>query len=132
MRFPRGIAFRTAVFVATLSIVGSASADYLGKVIAVADGDTFTLDSETGRVRVRICGIDAPERGQPGYGQAAGALAAMVEGKSVHCLLSATSEPMNRACRIFRPFRGMKFPSKGNASLGYVSVIDYADLSSDP
>jgi endonuclease YncB( thermonuclease family) len=49
------------------------AADYLGQVTSVADGDTFTMEAETGRVRVRICGIDAPERGQPGYGQAAGA-----------------------------------------------------------
>jgi endonuclease YncB( thermonuclease family) len=37
-------------------------------------------------VRVRICGIDAPERGQPGYDQAAGVLSNMIEGKKVHCL----------------------------------------------
>jgi endonuclease YncB( thermonuclease family) len=62
------------------------AADYLGKVTAVSDGDTFTMESETGKVRVRICGIDAPERGQPGYGQAAGVLSNMIEGKTVHCL----------------------------------------------
>jgi endonuclease YncB( thermonuclease family) len=62
------------------------AADYLGKVTSVADGDTFTMESETGKVRVRICGIDAPERGQPGYGQAAGVLANRIEGKTVHCL----------------------------------------------
>ena len=38
------------------------------------------------RVRVRIRGIDAPERGEPGYGQAAGVLSNMIEGKTVHCL----------------------------------------------
>jgi hypothetical protein len=43
------------------------AADYLGEVLAVSDGDTFTMESETGNVRVRICGIDSPERGQPGY-----------------------------------------------------------------
>jgi endonuclease YncB( thermonuclease family) len=48
------------------------AADHLGKVRAVSDGDTFTMESEPGKVRVRVCGIDAPERGQPGYGQAAG------------------------------------------------------------
>src|ERR1700682_186393 len=62
------------------------AADYLGKVLAVSDGDTFTMEADGAKVRVRICGIDAPERGQAGYGQAAGALSNMIEGKTVHCL----------------------------------------------
>ena len=62
------------------------AADYLGEVLAVSDGDTFTMQSETGNVRVRICGTDAPERGQPGYGQATGVLSNLIEGKTVHCL----------------------------------------------
>jgi endonuclease YncB( thermonuclease family) len=49
------------------------AADYLGKVLAVSDGDTFTMEADGAKVRVRICGIDAPERGQAGYGQATGA-----------------------------------------------------------
>lgn len=77
---------RVAILVAVLWFPAAASADYLGKVTAVADGDTFTMEVESGKVRVRICGIDAPERGQPGYGQAAGVLAAMIEGKTVHCI----------------------------------------------
>jgi endonuclease YncB( thermonuclease family) len=36
------------------------------KVAVVADGDTFAMESETGKVRVRICGINAPECGEPG------------------------------------------------------------------
>jgi endonuclease YncB( thermonuclease family) len=62
------------------------AADYLGEVLAVSDGDTFTMESETGKVRVRICGIDAPERGHPGYGRATGVLSNLIEGKTVHCL----------------------------------------------
>jgi endonuclease YncB( thermonuclease family) len=75
-----------AAVVALMLTLPAMAADYLGKVTSVADGDTFTMESETGKVRVRICGIDAPERGQPGYGQAAGVLAKMIEGKIVHCL----------------------------------------------
>jgi endonuclease YncB( thermonuclease family) len=77
---------RLCAVAALLMTTGAMAADYLGRVTAVADGDTFTMESETGKVRVRICGIDAPERGQPGYGQAAGVLATMIEGKTVHCL----------------------------------------------
>jgi endonuclease YncB( thermonuclease family) len=51
-----------AILMATLCSPAMAT-DYLGKVTSVADGDTFTMEAETGRVRVRICGIDAPERG---------------------------------------------------------------------
>ena len=48
----------------------SASAENLtGKVIRVADGDTITvLGSGNQQHKIRIAGIDAPEKGQP-YGQ---------------------------------------------------------------
>ena len=40
------------------------AADYLGKVLAVSDGDTFTMEADGAKVRVRICGIDAPNAGK--------------------------------------------------------------------
>jgi len=44
-----------------------------GRVIAVADGDTVTvLDAQQQRHRVRLLGIDAPERNQP-FGAESGA-----------------------------------------------------------
>lgn len=78
---------RLIIAMVTACVCSQAMAtDYLGKVVAVSDGDTFTMESGGGKVRVRICGIDAPERGQAGYGQAAGVLSNMIEGKTVHCL----------------------------------------------
>lgn len=42
---------------------------YTGRVVAVADGDTVTvLDSTNTQHKVRLAGIDAPEKKQP-YGQ---------------------------------------------------------------
>jgi endonuclease YncB( thermonuclease family) len=42
-----------------------------GKVVAIADGDTFTLLSkENKQIKIRLYGIDTPERKQP-YGTAA-------------------------------------------------------------
>jgi endonuclease YncB( thermonuclease family) len=84
---------QNVILVAALLVPTVASADYLGKVIAVVDGDTFSMEAESGKVRVRICGIDAPERGQPGYGQAAGVLSNMIEGKLVHCLQVGEGTP---------------------------------------
>ena len=39
----------------------------LGTVIAVHDGDTITLRTETNKKKIRLAGIDAPELKQP-YG----------------------------------------------------------------
>lgn len=43
-----------------------------GRVVSVADGDTITVEPEAGgeRIKVRLHGIDCPERRQP-YGEAA-------------------------------------------------------------
>lgn len=48
-----------------LSLDCSAQTTYEGKVIRIADGDTFTVLTEGNtQVKVRISGIDAPESGQ--------------------------------------------------------------------
>lgn len=36
-----------------------------GRCLRVVDGDTVDIETETGRVRLRLHGVDAPERGQP-------------------------------------------------------------------
>jgi endonuclease YncB( thermonuclease family) len=54
-----------------------------GKVVKVADGDTIRILVGTEQHRVRLQGIDAPERKQP-YGKASGrSLSALVAGKQV-------------------------------------------------
>jgi endonuclease YncB( thermonuclease family) len=60
-----------------------ASADFCGRVTTVHDGDTVTVLADRVARRVRLVGIDAPERGQP-YGSAARRqLAARIGGRDV-------------------------------------------------
>lgn len=57
-----------SIAVSTLVLVGHAHPDpvEVGKIIAIQDGDTLTLlDAEQQQHRIRISGIDAPEKGQP-------------------------------------------------------------------
>jgi len=63
------LCFRSLLIVATL-LIGNAYADtLLGVVVGVTDGDTITvLDAERQQHKVRLGGIDAPEKAQP-FGQ---------------------------------------------------------------
>ncbi|HEV7333729.1 MAG TPA: thermonuclease family protein [Flavisolibacter sp.] len=55
-----------------------------GKVVAISDGDTFRLlTDEKQTVRVRLHGIDAPEKGQDYSTQAREVLSELVFGKEV-------------------------------------------------
>lgn len=54
-----------------------------GRVVGITDGDTLTLRTETETLKVRLSGIDTPERGQPFGTRAKQALSEMVFGKAV-------------------------------------------------
>jgi micrococcal nuclease len=57
---------------------------WMAKVVSVTDGDTIKVyNAEQGQVKVRLYGIDTPEKGQP-YGKAAGKhLASLIAGATV-------------------------------------------------
>jgi endonuclease YncB( thermonuclease family) len=84
---------------------GCAADDYIGIVTGVADGDTFYMRVENRKVRIRLCGIDSPERGEPGYG--AGAPATLIEGKQVHCLQVGPGTPCDGRSKAISLRRAM-------------------------
>jgi endonuclease YncB( thermonuclease family) len=58
------------VAIALTLLAATASADTLtGRVVGIADGDTLTLlDATNTQHKIRLAGIDSPEKGQP-FGQ---------------------------------------------------------------
>lgn len=65
------------------------AADYAGRIVGVLDGDTVDLLSPSKEVyRIRLAGIDAPERGQPFGAAAKRALSDLVFNRQV--IVSAT------------------------------------------
>lgn len=54
-----------------------------GKVVAIADGDTFTLLHHQEQIRIRLHGIDCPERGQDFGTVAREKLSSLIFGKEV-------------------------------------------------
>lgn len=56
----------------------------VGKVISIADGDTFTMLVDTQQIKVRLHGIDCPEKGQDYSLVAKDFLASYIFGKTVH------------------------------------------------
>ncbi len=51
----------------------------------VIDGDTFDLCQAGSCERIRLCGVNTPERDQPGYHEARRALIDLVRGTEVAC-----------------------------------------------
>lgn len=76
---------RCALVAALLLLAAPASAiEIAGRVVAVADGDTLTVEDATGRrLVIRLAEIDTPEGGQPYGDPARQALSALTLGKAV-------------------------------------------------
>ncbi|MBV7434482.1 thermonuclease family protein [Cardiobacteriaceae bacterium TAE3-ERU3] len=54
-----------------------------GKVVYVTDGDTITLLVDREQHKIRLLGIDAPERKQPYGSKSTAMLSAMIKGKQI-------------------------------------------------
>jgi endonuclease YncB( thermonuclease family) len=86
---------------AILGLIASAqpvqAQSYTGPVVAIQDGDTFTIhDATTGDKRVRLCGVDSAERGHQGYQEAKNALTGLIGAKTVRCVQVGSGTPCDK------------------------------------
>jgi len=94
--------FAVAVAVLALTAYGAATAaEFDGTIVGVADGDTVTLlDASKTQHRIRLDGIDAPERTQP-YGQRARqSLADLAHGRTAHADCPKVDRYGRAVCRV--------------------------------
>ena len=65
-------------------LIFSEAADITGKVSWLYDGDSFKLETPSRKIiQIRLYGIDAPEKGQPGSKMALQALIKLLKNRSV-------------------------------------------------
>ena len=81
---------------------GAAARELHGRVVGVGDGDTLTLLTDTRQeVRVRLAGIDTPERGQPFGDRARQALSDLAFGEHVRVAAAGTDRYGRAVGRVF-------------------------------
>ena len=68
---------------AALVVASTAYADFTGKVVSVADGDTITVLRDREQIKIRLAGIDAPEKKQPFGNASKQRMSELVFGKEV-------------------------------------------------
>ncbi len=76
--------FHYVILVGLLLSGPAMSSELQGRVVAIADGDTFTLlTADKQQIRIRLAEIETPESGQPYGNRAKQALSQLVFGKDV-------------------------------------------------
>ena len=88
-----------------LIVAGHCSAAELsGRVIGIADGDTFTLlTTDKQQIKIRLAEIDAPENGQPYGNKSKQALSTLIFGKDARVVVQ-TKDRYGRT--VGRPYVG--------------------------
>jgi endonuclease YncB( thermonuclease family) len=92
-----------AAALALLSALASpcAAEQWRGKVVGVADGDTLTLlDERRQQHRIRLDGVDAPERSQPFGQRARQSLASLAHGREALAECPKTDRYGRAVCRV--------------------------------
>lgn len=90
-----------AVVLATAAVAPAYAEQWRGRVVGIADGDTLTLlDAARRQHRIRLDGIDAPERTQPFGQRARQSLAALAHGRDAVADCPKTDRYGRAVCRV--------------------------------
>lgn len=89
-------------FLCAALISPAASAEQLqAKVVLIADGDTITvIADDTQRQRVRIAGIDAPEKGQEFAGRSRRHPVGLIAGKDATLFCHKIDRYQRKVCKL--------------------------------
>lgn len=91
-----------AILAALLLAMTAAAEELKGQVVRVSDGDTIVvLDAGKVQHKIRLAGIDAPEKAQAYGDKAKDALAALVAGKEVRVEVSGRDRYGREIGRVF-------------------------------
>ena len=98
MKLPTPLAIATVMLVCTHS---ATAATLTGRIVSIADGDTVTLlDASLQQHKIRLSGIDAPERRQPFGNRSRLHLGALVFGRQVTADCPKTDRYNRAVCRL--------------------------------
>ena len=90
------------MLMALASPLAAVAAERHGTIVGVADGDTLTLlDANKTQHRIRIDGIDAPERTQPYGERAKQSLAALAHGRAASADCPKVDRYGRAVCRVY-------------------------------
>lgn len=88
-----------AIAAVILMIASAWAVEYSGRPERIVDGDTFWICNASACTKIRLCGIDAPERGEPGAAAATDALTSLLAGREVRCVQVGAGTPCDGRTR---------------------------------
>jgi endonuclease YncB( thermonuclease family) len=101
-RFIAGLCTAAGLFLLASTIAAAAADELTGRVVAVADGDTFTLlTANKEQIRVRLTEIDAPESDQPWGRRAKEALSSLVSSETARVVTAGRDQYGRTLGRVY-------------------------------
>lgn len=91
-----------SIVAAAVGPVAAAEATITGTVTRVADGDTLTIATSQGPRKIRLNGIDAPERHQPFGEQSRVSLTDLTEGRTIEATCAKVDRFGRDVCKVRR------------------------------